>query len=73
MLFGPDEVPLAGLKPYLIREGDLLKLKKKSPADATVIIRADAGAPTGMVQKVIELCQETRFERFALRAEEDIE
>lgn len=72
VILGGEEVPLSGLKPYMIREGEFLRLKKKSPSEATVIIRADANAAMGKVQEVIKVCQESKFEVFALRAEEDI-
>ncbi|MCA9167807.1 MAG: biopolymer transporter ExbD [Planctomycetales bacterium] len=72
VILGGQEVPLTGLKPYMIREGEFLKIRDKSPADATVIIRADASAPVGTVQEVIQICQESQFETFALRAEEDV-
>ena len=56
----------------MIREGEFFELIEKSPSDATVIIRADANAAMGKVQEVIQICQETKFEIFALRAEEDV-
>ncbi len=70
VILGGEEVPLAGLKPYMEREVEFLRLKQKTPSDATVIIRADANAPMGTVQEVIQTCQEAQFEVFALRAEE---
>jgi biopolymer transport protein ExbD len=73
VILGGQEVPLAGLKPYMIREGEFLRLRQRSPSDATVIIRADANAATGTVQEVIQICQDSKFETFALRAEEDVE
>ena len=38
--------------------------------DVTVEIRADAGVPSGLVQKLIQMCQEEGigFQRFALKA-----
>jgi len=72
VILGGEEVPLSGLKPYMIRESEFLRLKNKSSADATVIIRADANAAMGKVQEVIKTCQDSKFEVFALRAEEDI-
>ena len=38
--------------------------------DVTVEIRADAGVPSGLVQKLIQMCQEESigFQRFALKA-----
>ena len=37
-------------------------------SDATVVIRADRFAKAGVVQKLIQMCQEEKFEKFALRA-----
>jgi biopolymer transport protein ExbD len=73
VILGGQEVPLAGLKPYMLREGEFLRLRDRTTADATVIIRADADAATGTVQEVIQICQDSKFETFALRAEEKIE
>jgi biopolymer transport protein ExbD len=73
VILGGQEVPLSGLRPYMIREGEFLRFRKKSPRDASVIIRADANAATGSVQEVIQVCQESKFETFALRAAEKIE
>ncbi len=43
---------------------------QKNPAEATIIIRADAQSQAGKVQDLIRLCQETGFERFSLRAKQ---
>ncbi len=72
VIVGGEEIPRTALKPYLTREAEFLKLKKRSPSDATIIIRADAKAPMGVVQEIIEICQQAKFENFALRAEEDV-
>jgi biopolymer transport protein ExbD len=54
-------------------ESSLLKRKNQSPADSTVIIRADREAQAGQVQELIKMCQEAGFEQFALRAREDLD
>ena len=56
----------------LLREAGELKMLGKGISDATVIIRGHREAQTGRVQDVIKACQENRFERFALRAKEDV-
>jgi biopolymer transport protein ExbD len=73
VLFGGEEVDLPGLRRYLIRERDLLLLNNKTAADATVVIRADASTATGKVQELVQLCQEEQFEKFTLRAKEEVE
>ena len=72
VIMGGNEVPINGLKPLLLKEAGVLKMQGKGTADATVIIRGHREAQTGRVQDVIKTCQENRFERFALRAKEDV-
>ncbi|GIW95132.1 MAG: biopolymer transporter ExbD [Pirellulaceae bacterium] len=64
---GGQQVDLNGLVPHLINEVNVLVIRKKSPSDATIIIRADRRVPAGKVQDVIRVCQENRFDRFVLR------
>ena len=59
------------MKQRLVGERQVLEYQKKSVQDATIIIRADATVKTGLVQKLIEVCQEAKFEKFALRAKQE--
>ena len=75
VIFAGEEVVVEGLRPLLLRERQVLERSPdKSASQVTVIIRADSNAKTGVVQEVIQACQENRFEKFALRvkAEEDL-
>lgn len=72
VIHGGQEYAIVGLRPLLLKEASILKLQNKKPSDATVIIRAHMDAKTGRVQQVIKICQENRFDRFALRAKEDV-
>lgn len=71
VLVGGDELPVDKLKPLLLRERQLLERLERNPKEATIIIRADAGSKTGLVQQLIKVCQETSFEKFVLRAKQD--
>jgi biopolymer transport protein ExbD len=77
VLLGGEEVPLAGFKPLLHREKQFLQLKAdkkhqaQAVANATIVIRADAKAKTGLVQELIKVCQDTGFEKFVLRAKQE--
>ncbi len=72
VMIGAESVPtVAGIKPFLRFEIDQLTVEKRAPKEATVIIRADRAAPTGKVQELIKICQESGFEKFALRAKEE--
>jgi biopolymer transport protein ExbD len=65
-----DEVPVDKIKPYLLREVQLLERQKKDKANTTVIIRGDAIVETGKVQQLIKYCQDAGFEKFSLRAKQ---
>jgi len=69
VIFGADEVSIDALQPLLTREKQLLEARRdQSAQNATIIIRADRETKTGKVQEVIEICQKTGFDKFALRA-----
>ncbi|RIK79074.1 MAG: biopolymer transporter ExbD [Planctomycetota bacterium] len=59
------------LRSALLREKQIIErfaLEKLS--NVTIVIRADENARTGQVQEIIQLCQELKFERFALRGKQ---
>jgi len=68
VLYAGDELTIASLRPYLLRERQVLERSGGRASDATVIIRADGDAKTGMVQELIKECQFEKYEKFALRA-----
>lgn len=70
-IIGSEEVPIAGLGPFLLKEKQVLTLLDQPIEEATIIIRADKNVPTGRVQELILKCQEFQFEKFTLRARED--
>ena len=72
-IYGGDDMNLDALAAVLKRERQIMALENVEVAEATVIIRADANAPTGKVQELIQKCQDEGFERFALRVKEDKE
>ncbi len=70
---GQDFAQPAGMKPVLNNEKIVLETVQNKPGNsATIIIRAHKDAKTGMVQEVIKVCQEVGFEKFTLRAEEQV-
>jgi biopolymer transport protein ExbD len=50
----------------------VLKSNGKGTKDANIIIRSDGNTAGGMVQELIKKCQESGYEKFALRAKEEI-
>jgi len=69
---GAETATIAGLRPLLELEANVLKSNGKSAKDANVIIRADGNTSGGLVQELIKKCQESGYEKFALRAKEEI-
>ena len=65
---GRDHTGLDQLRSALLRETQIIvRHTSKEISDVTVIIRADEDARTGLVQEIIQACQELEFEKFALR------
>lgn len=71
VLFGGEQFAIEGLRPRVEAESQMLERLGDATAAATVIIRADADAKSGIVQQLIQICQETGFERFQLRAKQE--
>ncbi len=73
VIYGGQELAdMNQLRPYLGSEKLILEGRKRPLKDATVVIRADRLVKAGLVQRLIQMCQEMSFETFALRAQEDI-
>ncbi len=71
ILLGGDEFSIERLQVPLRRERQVLDATPgRSVRRATIVIRADMEAKAGRVQEVIKVCQDTGFERFALRAKQ---
>ncbi len=71
VLFAGEELALPALRGKLDLERQILERQEKRPAEATIIIRADAQAASGKVQDLIKLCQDLGFEKFSLRAKQE--
>jgi len=65
---GEDQVRPLQSQELLDREARLYQGKEIDPKSVTIKIRADAEVPTGIVQQLIELCQDSGFEKFAMSA-----
>ncbi len=65
-------ITLEELRAALKREAQIIRAGEGAKlSDVTIIIRADAGAKTGMVQEMIAASQEAEFETFALRGQQE--
>ncbi|MBL8869821.1 MAG: biopolymer transporter ExbD [Planctomycetaceae bacterium] len=71
VIVGGDETGVEGIRPLLGRELEVLRLEKKTAADANIVIRGHRDVAGGRVQDLIEKCQAMGFEKFALRVKEE--
>jgi biopolymer transport protein ExbD len=69
---GGNIVNVEALRSQLSPEISLLQISGKTPADAYVVLRGHETIPGGRVQDIIMRFQDIGFERFALRAKEDV-
>jgi biopolymer transport protein ExbD len=71
---GDEKIRIAEMAAKLNLEAEFFQRKNKVANDSlktTVIIRADAEVPTGMIQELIRLCREAKFEKFHLKAKSE--
>jgi biopolymer transport protein ExbD len=68
--FGDEQVTLEQVRPRLRQESQFYQTIGTDLAEVVVEIRADAEIKSGMVQELIQMCQEdgVGFQRFALKA-----
>ncbi len=69
---GDEKIRIPDMLAKLKLEAEFFQRKNNLGADdsipTSVIIRADADVPTGMIQELIMLCREAKFEKFHLKA-----
>ncbi|MEZ6060528.1 MAG: biopolymer transporter ExbD [Planctomycetaceae bacterium] len=77
IFFGDEKLPVedARTRKRLQQEAQFYRTINVDLADVTVEIRADASVKAGLVQKLIQMCQENgiEFQRFALKATQKVE
>ena len=71
VIFGGEILSIAELDQPLRNERRYFEIRGIEPSDATIILRADADAKGGVVQEVMQKCQENGFDNFALRAKQE--
>lgn len=71
-VMGTKEEYYKGLRITLEQQYRQIQFSGEEPSNTTIVIRAHKNAKGGMVQELIQICQEAGFESFALRAEENV-
>lgn len=74
IFFGDEQFTVEGCAVKLKSEAQFYRTIGTELDDVTVEIRADAGVQSGLVQKLIQMCQEKGigFSRFALKATQKV-
>ena len=75
IFFGDERFTVEQSAVRLKQEAQFFRTIGTKLEDVTVEIRADAGVQSGLVQKLIQLCQEQgiEFQRFALKATQKVD
>ena len=75
IFFGDERLTVEQSATRLKEEAQFYRTIGTPLEDVTVEIRADAGVQSGLVQKLIQLCQEQgiEFQRFALKATQKVD
>ena len=68
VFYNGEPLRVSAMKPKLEQEARINKDIGINPEEMTVVIRADAEVPTGLVQELIKMSQEAGFFKFALKA-----
>lgn len=70
LFFGDEKLTLEQVRPRLRQESQFYTAIGTKLEDVTVEVRADADIQSGMIQELIQMCQEKgiEFQRFALKA-----
>jgi biopolymer transport protein ExbD len=71
VILGGETIKMEGIERKLRQEIAVIRDKKQKPDDTIIIIRADGSAKHGKVQDLIEICQQSQFQHFALRASQE--
>ena len=70
VFWGGNNIRVLDFGPKLNQENRLYKLKKQEPEDVTIVIRADADVPIGLVQELMTLARNNNFVKFSLKAKQ---
>lgn len=70
VFYNGEMVPVLEFGKPLKQESSIYADLGVDPKTVTVVIRADRETPTGLVQEMIKLAQEAKFQKFALKAQQ---
>lgn len=71
VFYAGEKIPVLNFGPKLNQEARIYTASGTSLKEVTIVIRADADTPTGLVQELIKLAQEAKFEKFAMKAKQE--
>jgi biopolymer transport protein ExbD len=70
--YGEQRIPVLDYGPNLkvARDQHVARFGQEALSEVTIVIRADAEVPTGLVQELMRLAQEVGFSRFTFKAKQ---
>ena len=71
VVYGGREYTIPDVQAAIRNKGIRVESENGDRKKVLIIIRADENAKTGQVQELIKVCQDERFEKFALRARQE--
>jgi biopolymer transport protein ExbD len=72
VLWAGENIRVLDMGQKFQQEKRIYKSQNQDIKTVTMVIRADAEVPTGLIQELIRLAQESSFEKFALKATQAI-
>ena len=73
VFYAGKEIPILNMGKWLDKEARLYKQEGTDIKDVTIVFRADKETPTGLVQELMSLSQQSGFEKIAWSAMQKIE
>jgi len=73
VFYAGEDIPIDKIKQSLETEKRIFE-RTGGPnviKDVAIIIRADSEVPTGLIQRLIKICQEVEFTKFSLKATQE--
>ena len=73
VFYAGEEIPVLKMGKWLDKEARIYKQEGTDIKDVTIVFRADKETPTGLVQELMSMSQQSGFEKFSWSAMQKIE
>ena len=73
VFYAGEEIPVLKMEKWLDKEARIYKQEGTDIKDVSIVFRADKETPTGLVQELMSMAQQSGFEKFRWAAMQKIE